>query len=115
VGRNQPPMSSMENIAAALFSQSAEPIRYDLEPVKISGNYYSQDERVNAVMSQFRECEVLQAIDRLRLVHNLEEKEVVIVTNLPLPNIEIHQTVKQFKDLNSATVHIESFMCKITP
>ena len=102
VGRNQPPMSSMENIAAALFSQSAEPIRYDLEPVKIAGNYYSPDERVNAVMSQFRECEVLQGIDRLRLVHNLEEKEVVIVTNLPLPNIEIHQTVKQFKDLNGS-------------
>jgi hypothetical protein len=101
VGRNQPPMADMENIAAALFSRSDNPIQYNQEPVKIDGNYYSQDERVNAVMRQFRECEALQAIDRLRLVHNIDKKEVVLVGNLPL-DIEVNRTVKQFKDLNQS-------------
>ena len=102
VGRNQPPMSSMENIAAALFSQSAEPILYDQEPVKIDGNYYSQDERVNAMISQFRECEVLQALDRVRLIHNVEPKEVIIVTNLPLPGIEINRKIKHLREINDS-------------
>jgi hypothetical protein len=42
------------------------------------------DPRVQAVVEQVREAEMLQAIDRLRLIHCLRKKIVVILCNIPL-------------------------------
>ena len=42
------------------------------------------DPRVQAVLEQGREAEMVQAIDRLRLVHNTERKTVYILCNIPL-------------------------------
>src|SRR5215470_12050502 len=42
------------------------------------------DRRVQAVIEQIREAEMLQAIDRLRLIHSPRKKTVVILCNIPL-------------------------------
>ena len=42
------------------------------------------DRRVQAVVEQVREAEMVQAIDRLRLIHSEREKTVVILCNIPL-------------------------------
>jgi hypothetical protein len=42
------------------------------------------DHRVQAVVEQIREAEMLQAIDRLRLIHSERRKTVYILCNIPL-------------------------------
>ena len=42
------------------------------------------DRRVQAVVAQIREAEMVQAIDRLRLIHTPREKTVIILCNIPL-------------------------------
>jgi hypothetical protein len=42
------------------------------------------DRRVQAVVEQVREAEMVQAVDRLRLIHSEREKTVVILCNIPL-------------------------------
>jgi len=42
------------------------------------------DRRVQAVVEQIREAEMVQAIDRLRLIHTQREKTVYIMCNIPL-------------------------------
>jgi hypothetical protein len=42
------------------------------------------DRRVQAVVEQVREAEMVQAIDRLRLIHSPREKMVFILCNIPL-------------------------------
>jgi len=42
------------------------------------------DRRVQAVVEQIREAEMLQAIDRLRLIHSARKKTVYILCNIPL-------------------------------
>jgi hypothetical protein len=44
----------------------------------------SSDPRVEALVEQGREAEMIQAIDRLRLIHSPREKTVVILCNIPL-------------------------------
>jgi hypothetical protein len=45
---------------------------------------YSLQPRAQAVVEQGREAEMLQAIDRLRLIHSAREKAVFILCNIPL-------------------------------
>jgi hypothetical protein len=42
------------------------------------------DRRVQAVVEQIREAEMVQAIDRLRLIHSPRKKTVIILCNIPL-------------------------------
>jgi hypothetical protein len=42
------------------------------------------DRRVQAVVEQVREAEMVQAIDRLRLIHSARKKTVLILCNIPL-------------------------------
>ena len=42
------------------------------------------DRRVQAVVEQIREAEMLQAIDRLRLIHSARKKTVYILCNIAL-------------------------------
>jgi hypothetical protein len=42
------------------------------------------DRRVQAVVEQVREAEMVQAIDRLRLIHTRRKKTVIILCNIPL-------------------------------
>ena len=102
IGRNEPPVKAIENMARALYN-------YDYEPVLLTGEwtteergYYLQgekqgvevvvhpDNRVQALVEQLREEETLQAIDRLRLMHNTVTKEVIILSNIPL-DIDVNE------------------------
>jgi hypothetical protein len=51
------------------------------KPVNVSVH---PDPRVQAVVEQGREAEMVQAIDRLRLIHNEKRKTVFILCNIPL-------------------------------
>ncbi len=96
VGTYLPPVQPVENEAGALAARLPG-IR------KFSGNYVElqrpfrlregdaaasiwghPDEVVQRVLEQKREAEMLQAVDRLRLVHALHPKPVFVLSNLPL-------------------------------
>ena len=51
------------------------------KPVNVA---FHPDPRVQAVVEQGREAEMVQAIDRLRLIHNEKRKAVYILCSIPL-------------------------------
>lgn len=102
IGRNEPPVKAVEDMARALYA-------YDYEPLLLSGEWTTEergyyiygekqgvevtvhaDTRVQAIVEQLREEETLQAIDRLRLMHNSVTKEVIILSNIPL-DIDVNE------------------------
>jgi hypothetical protein len=103
LGREQPSVRGAERRAKAIWYDTAEPIRV-LEPDKGQVQYPHRarsytlrdggqcqvnvrvhpDPRVQAVIEQAREAEMIQAIDRLRLIHSTRKKTVIILCNIPL-------------------------------
>ena len=96
IGRNQPPVLEVERIARALFFD-------DPTPLKLTGVWTEEirgyrlksgkkgvavpvhaDQRVQAVVEQIRECESLQAVDRIRLIYPDQFKTVILLSKLPL-------------------------------
>jgi hypothetical protein len=105
LGREQPSPRDAEKLAKAIWYDTKEPIRCILAGSKGEAQYpYRQrhytmrdgsqqrpvrvrvhpDRRVQAVVEQVREAEMVQAIDRLRLVHSPREKTVYVLCNIPL-------------------------------
>ena len=104
-GRLEPDALSVERMTRAIFGDEAEPIvahapdargvaRYITEERRyrmvggragpaVSVSVHS-DPRAQAILEQIRECELLQAIARLRLVHRAERAAVYVVTSIPL-------------------------------
>ena len=87
----------MENTAAALFWADAQQIEFlggyekqnrQYRAIKGStkaNTHIHKDSRVQAILEQFRECETLQAIDRLRFIHSTDaEREIHILTDTVL-------------------------------
>jgi hypothetical protein len=88
----------------AIWYDTKEPIRRITPDFRGRVNYWSQtrryllrdgstkpaniafhpDPRVQAVLEQAREAEMVQAIDRLRLIHSKKRKTVYILCNIPL-------------------------------
>lgn len=102
VGRNEPRPDAVENIARALFFDDQQPIQRTGQwiPVEVgydmvSGEHVGvavaahADLRVHEVLMQLREAESIQAIDRLRLIHNVEPKLVIVLSKLPLPGLKV--------------------------
>lgn len=104
IGRNEPRPEAVEDIARAFFYDDPTPLHltgqwisqargYDL----VSGPHLGvevsvhQDPRVNEVLMQVREAESIQALDRLRLIHNIEPKLVILLSKLPLPGVKVTQ------------------------
>ena len=104
-GRLEPATGSMEDQARAMFGDEPEPIltvaagehggtRYPTEPrrYRMAGGGAGQavdvavhpDERVQRLLQQGRECELLQAVARLRLIHRDRPAKVYILTSIPL-------------------------------
>jgi hypothetical protein len=104
LGREQPSARDAERRAMAIWYDTEEPIRciapgskrevqypygareYTLrdgtrQPAKVR---LHPDPRVQAVVEQVREAEMVQAIDRLRLIHSPQKKTVYILCNIPL-------------------------------
>ena len=115
-GRNQPPATEVEALARAVFWKDDTPLVVDNAaaldavnarlPTEARGYsvwgdrpacgvdvYAFSDERTEAVHSQLREAETMQAIERLRLVRAQERKRVLILSNLPLP-LPVHQVCR---------------------
>lgn len=102
IGRNQPPLAAVENLARALFYDDPSPlvqatdwsetVRGYTDKVEERGVmvHVHPDPRVQAILEQLREQESLQAVDRLRLIHNFKMKEVILLSNLPL-DIEVDE------------------------
>jgi hypothetical protein len=104
LGREQPSPRDAEQRAMAIWYDTKRPIRQ----VKPDGRGQAQypyrdrqytmrdgsrrqgrvrihpDRRVQAVVEQVREAEMVQAVDRLRLIHSEREKTAVILCNIPL-------------------------------
>ena len=117
-GRNEPPPIEVDHKARALFWDDDIPLQHDEFgnnqnlPLELRGFLTSErfeggtqgvetrafsDSRIEAVHQQIREAESIQAIARLRLVHNKQRKRVFILSNVPL-EVPIDQLVK-FDDL----------------
>lgn len=106
LGREELPVDAAERRAMAIWYDTDEPIVRVEPDANGNVNYPKQarsyqhpsgprpsksvqvsvhpDRRVQAVLEQVREAESLQAIDRLRLIHNAETKHVWILCNIPL-------------------------------
>ncbi len=103
VGREQP-LEQAEAIARALHANDPESImtldhsswrdgkmyfqsrRYRLRDtsIRVAEVRVHPDPRGQRVLEQIREREIEQAIDRIRLVHNVESKHVYILCNIPV-------------------------------
>lgn len=132
-GRNQPPMEAIDLKARALFWSAREPLQHDegaqfkeagyhkTQPVKrlrgfvqSSRNTHSQsgvrvtsfsDDRIDALLSQSRDAETMQALGRLRLVHAGYSKRVFLLSNLP---VEMPvDSYSQFSDLMPDRLELE--------
>jgi hypothetical protein len=104
LGRDEPGVRDAERRAMAIWYDTKEPIRRIGPDLKGRYNYLSRmrryvfsdgrtksgsvsvhpDPRVQAVVEQGREAEMLQAIDRLRLIHTEKRKTVYILCSVPL-------------------------------
>jgi hypothetical protein len=104
LGREQPSPRDAERRAMAIWYDTKRPIRQIKEDGRRQAQYpyrerqYTMrdggrrqvrvrvhpDRRVQAVVEQVREAEMVQAVDRLRLIHSEREKLVLILCNIPL-------------------------------
>ena len=95
-GREQIPPFAAENIARALFADDPEPLTLTGQYVKAKRGirmrdgsavpvevWVHPDPRVQAVVELFRERELEQDLDRLRVIHNTETKYWYDVCNVP--------------------------------
>ena len=117
-GRNEPPPTEIDHKARALFWDDPELLQHDELsenvnlPLELRGFLSSSrnvkarsgveartfsDARIEAVHQQLREAESIQAISRLRLIHNEHRKRVFILSNVPL-EVPVDQLIK-FDDL----------------
>ena len=97
ISRNQPSINGLEDAARAMWYDSEEPLQLSKEWITEARGYRLRsgelvginvvvhpDGRIQKLHEQIRECESLQAIDRLRLVHSKTTKQLYILSNLPL-------------------------------
>lgn len=104
LGRDEPSVRGAEQRAKAIWYDTKEPIKCidadrngRLNYPKRFRDYTMRDRipraekvsvhpdrRVQAVVEQARQAEMLQAVDRLRLIHSKKRKTVYILCNIPL-------------------------------
>lgn len=98
ISRNQPAMNDAEALACALWFDSDEPLKLGVTEAEYEPRGYRTrsgyaagvnvaihpDPRVQTIIELIREAETLQCIDRLRLVHIVEPKQVILLSNLVL-------------------------------
>jgi hypothetical protein len=102
IGRNEPPVEAVEGIASAMFFDDPKALHLTGAWTTAMRGYLlangnagvdtivHADARVQAVHEQIRECESVQAIDRLRLVWCQQEKLVYVLSNIPL-DLRVHE------------------------
>lgn len=119
IGRHQLPIDTVETQAAALWWDSEKRLVLSGKPhVELRGYRHRdpknklgvkvmvcKDDRAQLVLELQRECESLQAIDRLRLIHNDENKNIFVLSSVPL-DLEVDNLVT-LKDLIDWKLKIE--------
>jgi hypothetical protein len=113
LGREQPPPGDIEDIAKAFWYDTGKPLRltkticgvgkvYDTgtrvyemsDGTKMKGEVeVHPDPRCQAALSGIRENEMVQALDRARLIWNQDRKHVYILCNIPLPGVKVDRLV----------------------
>lgn len=108
VGRLQPGIPDIETQARCLFSDCEDPVTAHADGplpeqratrIMQDGSVQSAKVRAHpnvmadAVLRQTRECATLQAIARLRLVSPDTQKRVVVMCNMPLPDLPIDKLI----------------------
>ena len=100
IGRNQPSLQAVSEQSRAFYFEDIENL--SLETTLELSEAKFTDPRPQAFLTQIRDCETLQAIDRLRLIHATEEKHIYLISNLPLNDLKVdnenYQTI-HFNDL----------------
>ena len=109
IGRLLPPAWAMEATARSLWATDPEPIEtaeaFTYRPTTIATRDGGKatvkepahpDARVTAILHQSLKAELLQAIDRLRLIHTDREKAVLVVNEVSLPGLVVDR-VEQFR------------------
>jgi hypothetical protein len=98
IGRNQPALDDLEDLARALWFDSEASLGFAADYVLETRPYRFRDPnksmgvevlvhpdpRIQRLHEQIREGESTQAIDRLRLIHAKKPKRVIVVSNIPL-------------------------------
>lgn len=107
LGREQPNVEDMEAVAKAIWYDTDKPLRLStdgyylkvlrpylmLDGSKVRGEVMvHRDPRVQAVPTACRENELIQALDRARLIWG-KPKVVYILCDIPLPGVEIDRLV----------------------
>lgn len=121
IGRWQFPSHALESMAASLWWDNSHPPELDQELVSEIRGYRSKnkfgvnvmvhpDKKVQTVNEAFKEKESLQAIDRIRLVHNIEPKQVYLLSNIVL-DIDVDHFVT-WKELYNEGDKIEQAFIK---
>ena len=106
IGRHQIPIQAAESMAAALWWDSPAPLNLTGKFVKQKRGYRFLDQelgvkvdvcadwRSQLIMELHRECETLQALDRIRLINDGKLKHVYLLSNLPVDIRVDHLTSK---------------------
>jgi hypothetical protein len=98
IGRVQPSPGAVEALARALYWDDPKPLVLGLNQYTrktstrrmADGSTQTEwidqhpDPRANAILQQFRERELEQAVDRLRLIYDIDPKDVLLLTNIPI-------------------------------
>ncbi|WP_274844569.1 hypothetical protein [Phaeobacter gallaeciensis] len=104
VGRQQPPVSAIEAYLRAMFGDGDKALQFAKEAKLIRGKVIDAqgstrhaqvhpDEHARVLLAQSREAGAEQAIARLRLIDPSGPKRVLILSNLPLPNLPIDRSI----------------------
>ena len=103
VGRFQPPADAIEDMARGLFRLDNQPLElgstkldtaYSLKDGQVFWPVWTpKDSRIADLNSYYANAEILQVIDRLRLIHCEEKKEVFLLTARPIDGLEVDKIV----------------------
>lgn len=105
IGRLQPPVGIIENQLRALFGDSEKPLALvsdgklessSGQKIMLTNGSASEakvqlhpDDRATSLLRQSREAQSEQAIARLRLIGATTPKRVVVLSNVPLPSLQV--------------------------
>ncbi|MGY6275709.1 hypothetical protein [Methylomonas sp. MgM2] len=104
IGRFYPPIDAIDRYGIGLWYDHDQPLTLG-NVVKIPVGYrlvgkkqigvpvlFPADHRLQVITRQVRECETLQGIDRLRLIHFDSRRPIINISNVPL-DIDVYQLV----------------------
>jgi hypothetical protein len=116
IGREQITAGDAERQARAIYCDCPDALNLTGEYRKVERHhrlrdgstvgvdvYEHEEVRVQHCVEAKRERQMGQMIDRLRLIHGSENREIFILCNLPLPGIEVDEMTTLEKLLNDKT------------